>query len=81
MDPADQAHREKKLFEQALDVASPEERLAFLKGACGEDAAMLARVQALLQAHQAAEGFLPGQPAGQPILLPVNEKPGDRIGR
>jgi WD40 repeat protein/serine/threonine protein kinase len=81
MDAADQIPREKALFEQALDVASSAERFAFLRGACGEDAALLARVQALLQAHEAAEGFLPGQPAGPASFVPVSEKPGDRIGR
>jgi tetratricopeptide (TPR) repeat protein len=81
MDAADQVPREKALFEQALDMASSAGRLAFLQGACGEDAALLARVQALLQAHEAAEGFLPEEPAGQARLVPVNEKPGDRIGR
>ena len=81
MDAADQVPREKALFEQALYAASAAERLAFLHGACGEDAALLARVQALLQAHETAEGFLPEQPAGQATLGPVNEKPGDRIGR
>jgi WD40 repeat protein len=81
MDAADQVPREKALFEQAFDVGSAAERLAFLRDACGEDAALLARVQALLQAHEAAEGFLPEQPAGQASLVPVTEKPGDRIGR
>jgi WD40 repeat protein/serine/threonine protein kinase len=81
MDAADQADREKTLFEQALDAASTAERLAFLKGACGEDAALLARLQALLQAHEAAEGFLPEQPVGQTTLVIITEKPGDRIGR
>src|SRR5208283_4511238 len=81
MDAADQAPREKALFEQALDVGSAAERLAFLRGACGADAALLARVQALLQAHEADEGFLPEQPAGHATLVPVTEKPGDRIGR
>ena len=55
MDAADQVPREKALFEQALDAGSSAERLAFLQGACGGDAALLARVQALLQAHEAAE--------------------------
>ncbi len=81
MDAADQAPREKALFEQALDMESSAERLVFLHGACGADAALLARVQALLQAHETAEGFLPEQPAGPATLVPVTEKPGDRIGR
>ena len=49
------------MFHQALEFG-PDERAAFLAGACGGDAAMLAKVQALLQAHETAEGFLPEQP-------------------
>jgi WD40 repeat protein/serine/threonine protein kinase len=81
MNSADTTDREKVLFEQALDLESAVERLAFLKGACGEDAALAARVQALLQAHEDTKGFLPGRPAGRTALLPVSEKAGDRIGR
>jgi len=81
MDANDQARREKEIFDQALDLASAAERLAFLKEACGADVALLARVQALLQAHEAAEDFLPDQPLGQPRPVPGIEKPGDRIGR
>jgi tRNA A-37 threonylcarbamoyl transferase component Bud32 len=62
-------------------MASAAERLAFLKGACGEDAALLARVQALLDADEATEGFLPSQPVGRTTLVAVSEKAGDRIGR
>jgi serine/threonine protein kinase len=81
MDADDQARREKEIFEQALDAASAAERLAFLRGACGADAALLARVQVLLQAHETAREFLPGEPAGQTIPGGMDEKPGDRIGR
>jgi len=59
-------NREKDLFEQALDLESAAERQAFVKGACGEDAALCARVQALLQAHESDAGFLPEAPAGGP---------------
>jgi tetratricopeptide (TPR) repeat protein len=81
MDASEQPQREMEIFEQALDVADPAERLALLQSACREDAALLARVQALLQAHDAPEGFLPRKSDSQPALVPVSEKPGDRIGR
>ena len=81
MDDADHTNHEKRLFERALDAGSGAERLTFLRSACGEDSALLARVQALLAAHEAAEGFLPGQPISRTTLLVVSEKPGDRIGR
>ena len=44
--------REKEIFERALDLESSEERLGYLKGACADDAALLARVRALLQAQR-----------------------------
>src|SRR5579863_2751497 len=81
MDLSDTTDRERALFEEALELGSGAERLAFLKGACGQDAALLARVQGLLQAHEAAEGFLPEQPARRTTLVLVTERPGDRIGR
>jgi serine/threonine protein kinase/WD40 repeat protein len=81
MDAAISTDREKELFEQALDLASAAEQLAFLKGACGKDSVLLARVQALLEANEATGGFLPGKPAGQTTFVPVTEQAGDRIGR
>jgi hypothetical protein len=81
MDGTENQVREKALFEQALELTSATERLAFLKDACGEDANLAARVQALIQAHEATEGFLPGRPPGRTTLLPLSEKPGDHVGR
>jgi serine/threonine protein kinase len=76
-------NREKEIFEQALDLASAAERQAFLKGACGPDAAMCERLQALLRSHEEAADFLPAQPAAPSgtVIVPITEKPGDRIGR
>ena len=68
------------VFHQALEFG-PEERAAFLAGACGGDAALLAKVQALLQAHETAEGFLPEEPKAGATVSIVTEKPGDMIGR
>src|SRR6266478_149843 len=76
---ADQSNREKEIFEQALDIKPTEERLRFLTSACGKDAALLARVQALLRANESGESFLPEQPKA--TVVPITEKPGDRIGR
>ena len=39
-------NRERAIFEAALDIASAEGRLDYLKSACGEDAALLARAGA-----------------------------------
>src|SRR5260370_19880247 len=76
---ADQSNREKEIFEQALDITPTEERLRFLTGACGKDAVLLARVQALLRADESGESFLPERPKA--AVVPITEKPGDRIGR
>src|SRR5467141_2779829 len=76
---ADQSNREKEIFEQALDITPTKERLRFLTSACGKDAALLARVQALLRADESGESFLPEQPKA--AVVPITEKPGDRIGR
>src|SRR5262245_54104401 len=76
-----QPNREKEIFEQALDIASAEERLGYVKGACGKDSALLGRVQALLQADEEAISFLPGTSRNQAALVVGMEKPGDHIGR
>ncbi|HSU88944.1 MAG TPA: serine/threonine protein kinase, partial [Terriglobia bacterium] len=76
---ADQSNREKEIFEQALDIMPTEERLRFLTSACGKDAVLLARVQALLRADESGESFLPEQPKA--AVVAITEKPGDRIGR
>jgi len=80
MATTDNGNREREIFEAAVEITSAEGRLGYLKGACGEDAALLARVQALLQAHEAPEGFLPEQPKEAATVGLVTEKPGDRIG-
>src|SRR5207237_10762391 len=76
---ADRSNREKEIFEQALDITPTEERLRFLSSACGKDAVLLARVQALLRADESGESFLPEQPKA--AVVPITEKPGDRSGR
>jgi len=80
MATTDNGNREREIFEAALDIASAEGRLGYLKGACGQDAALLARVQALLRAHEAPESFLPEQPKAGATVSIVTEKAGDKIG-
>jgi eukaryotic-like serine/threonine-protein kinase len=87
MTPQQQMGREKEIFEGALEIASREERQGYIKGACGADAALLARVQALLKAHEETTGFLREQPAAvanKTIRLgegAIIEGPGTIIGR
>jgi len=79
-----QPDREKAIFQAALDIASPEERQGYIKGACGGDAALLARVQELLRAHERT-AFLRDQPAadgGKTVRISESvQGPGERIGR
>jgi serine/threonine protein kinase/WD40 repeat protein len=71
--------RIENLFSQALDLR-PGERTAFLADACGQNEGLIEQIQKLLQAHEAAEGFLPEEPKHEPAALPLAEKPGDHIG-
>jgi serine/threonine protein kinase len=80
--------REEQLVAAALQLATREERSAFLKGACLGDSALLQRVEALLHAHeQADDSFdldltIKSAPIpDRPVIEPLTEKPGDRIGR
>src|SRR5262245_28931104 len=71
------------IFTRALDIASPKERVAFLQQACGGDAMLLARVEALLQSHEGAGSFLQGNPLGgtaATVDQPPLERPGSQIG-
>ena len=75
----------KEIFADALEKANAAERAAYLAQACGNDAQLRQQVEALLQAHEKAGGFLE-EPAvalpGKTVVLstPLTEKPGDHIG-
>jgi tetratricopeptide (TPR) repeat protein len=85
---ANQPSREEQIFIAALQLATREERAAYLKDACASDAALRQRVEALLQAHERARASIdpdvtvksPPSP-DVPLVEPITEKPGDRIGR
>jgi serine/threonine protein kinase len=85
---ADQPSREEQIFTAVLRFTTREERAACLTAACAGDAALRQRVEALLQAHERAGDSLdpdvtvksPPSP-DLPLVEPVTEKPGDRIGR
>ena len=70
--------REQALFADALERPT-EERGAFLANACGADARLLARMLALLAAHDEPERILAAVPAS--LLSVPEEKPGDVIAR
>jgi serine/threonine protein kinase len=74
---------EEGIFQAALNLAA-EQRPTYLEEACGEDAGLRRRVDALLGAFERAGGFMkePAVPAWErgTVLAPT-ERPGDRIGR
>lgn len=64
----------------ALEIPSPQERAAYLDGACGSDHALREEVGSLIAAHFADETFMT-QPA-EPLWLEARtEREGDMIGR
>jgi serine/threonine protein kinase len=72
------------IFAAAIERPSPEERAAFLDGACGSNAELRRRIDALMEAHDAAGGFLQDSPAagdaGPTMDRPIDERPGGQIG-
>jgi serine/threonine protein kinase/WD40 repeat protein len=78
------------IFIAALELP-PAERPAYLDASCGDDQKLRQRVEALLRAHEAPEGFLPENPGSPPpaaqlpsyaslLAAQLSEKPGDTIG-
>jgi serine/threonine protein kinase len=73
------------IFCAALERVSAEERAAYVEAACGQDVALRARIETLLQAHEQAGGFLPEKAEvcdAQPTVdePPVSERAGTVIG-
>jgi|SRR6185295_1069322 len=76
------------IFEGAVELA-PDQRAAYLKEACGNDAELRQRVEALLKAHDQTRGVLESPQVAVPAktfvvttgMVQVTEKAGDRIGR
>src|SRR5215469_17009969 len=77
------SNREEEIFEAAAKLPV-EQREAYLQEACAGDAALRARIEGLLKAHEGAGSFMeePPAPARKTIVLtlPPDEKPGDKIG-
>ena len=69
----------RNLFNEAVEITDVAERAAYLQRACGDDASLRQRLEQLLKAHTDAGGFLGELDAT--AVLPITEKPGDRIGR
>ena len=74
---------ESQVFADALKLAAPAERAAYLDAACAGDARLRAGVEALLHAHDTDPGFLEAPAAGGAVTvdLPLaTERPGTQIG-
>src|SRR5262245_6850385 len=52
------AMNERDIFQGALDYPDPVQRQAYLDRACGNDAALRARIEALLRSHDSPSQFL-----------------------
>ncbi len=78
----DKSINEETILEEALSLHSREERAAFLERACAGDAALRSEIEALIEAHEAAGGFLE-QKAGSRLMRTESliETTGAWIGR
>src|SRR5438552_226503 len=77
--------RQLEIFSAALERSAGAEREAFLAQACAGDDALRQSVATLLASHEQSGAFL-AEPAPSigptgTRLVPVTEKPGDKIGR
>jgi WD40 repeat protein/serine/threonine protein kinase len=73
-----------KVFEDAIKLPTPQERAAYVRGACGEDQVLRQQVESLIQAHDEVGGFMPTDPGEAVITIPdrpLSEKEGTCIGR
>src|ERR1041384_5528307 len=65
---------EKGIFGEAIEKCTPEERAAYLDGACGKDVALRQRVEELLTKHFQQDSFMKAPAAARPgtIVLDVS---------
>ena len=75
---SDQHDRVEEILSRTLEL-EPNDRLAFLAEACGDDHELRDKVESVLRAADEAQGFMEGKTAVQEV--PVTEGPGSQIGR
>ena len=61
-------HSEKEIFLAAIEKATPQERAAYLDGACGKDLLLRQRVEDLLAKHSQQDSFMK-DPAGGAVVV------------
>src|SRR5437762_3532238 len=73
---------EEAIFQIARTVPTPEARADYLTRACGEDAALRDRLEALLRVHDQEPSFLRSAPplAGDAADEPVTARAGAAVG-
>lgn len=74
------AQEEKRLFEEAIELAV-EERIGYLKGACRDRPALFDRVFGLLEAYSDESPVLPSMIDAETIGNPLSEQAGTTIDR
>ena len=80
---AEDNKNEEQIYYEALSKP-PSQRQAYIKQACGEDTELLARVEALLKAHEVDDSFLKKPALCSDVTLedsPLTEGPGTVIDR
>jgi hypothetical protein len=80
---AEPTKNEETIYYEAVSKP-PKERKAYLKAACGDDAELLARIEALLKAREVEDSFLEVPDLDPNVTLdvsPISERPGTVIGR
>jgi eukaryotic-like serine/threonine-protein kinase len=55
---------EREIFLEALEMATPEARAAYLEGACGRDDSLRSKVEGLLEEHYSDDSLLAGPAFG-----------------
>ncbi len=72
------------IFSAALELSTPEEREKYLLSACGDNAALRERIEALLRSSEKVSRFMESPAVaieGPPTVnQPITEKPGTQIG-
>src|SRR5438132_5001078 len=74
---------ERAIFDAALDLKDPEQRLAYLNEVCGTDSGLRQHIEGLLKAHEMLGSYLASPPAGLAATIdrpPISEGPGTVIG-
>jgi len=79
----DRRFDEKAIFLEAIDIAPPEERDAYLDAACANEPHLRAEVEALLREHERRQDLLDASGLIAPTIEPppLAERPGQTIGR